>query len=56
MDTLYVSYLAYQHSDLLGTSVATELLLGLFLFYKVRTQEVPPSLEQGGKDQETARK
>jgi hypothetical protein len=35
-DTFYVSYLAYRGSELLTTSLATEVLLGGFLFFKVR--------------------
>lgn len=35
-DTFYVSYLAYRGSELLTTSLATEVLLGGFLFFKVK--------------------
>ncbi len=35
LDTFYISFLAYRGSDLLGTSLGTELLLGGALFFKV---------------------
>lgn len=46
LDTFYISYLAYRGSDLLGTSLGTEIVLGAALFYKVRSlvnQSVRPS-------------
>lgn len=36
MDTFYVSYLAYRGSELLTTSLGTEVILGGFLFFKVK--------------------
>lgn len=36
LDTFYISYLTYRGSDLLGTSLGTEIILGAALFYKVR--------------------
>jgi len=39
LDTFYVSYLAYRGSELLTTSLATEVILGGSLFFKVKWTE-----------------
>ena len=35
MDTFYISYLTYRGSDLLSTSLGTEIILGAALYFKV---------------------
>ena len=39
LDTFYVSYLAYRGSEMLTASLGTELILGGFLFFKIKQRE-----------------
>ncbi|GAB5031439.1 Hypothetical protein NocV09_00503070 [Nannochloropsis oceanica] len=53
LDTFYVSYLAYRGSELLTTSLATEVILGGFLFFKIKQRETALLEKEGNKSTST---